>query len=73
MNGALRLSHVTLEHAPDAVLWIDAQADIRRVNRAACLLFGYRQNELLGAKISAFYADETQEAWRARWEKPLHC
>ena len=69
VNGALRLSHVTLEHAPDAVLWIDAQADIRRVNRAACLLFGYRQNELLGAKISAFYADETEEAWRARWEE----
>jgi PAS domain S-box-containing protein len=42
-----RLSHFTIETAADAILWIDTDFRIFRVNEAACQLFGYSRDELL--------------------------
>ena len=64
---ALELSQFTIEKAQDAVLWIDAEARIHRVNNAACRLFGYSRDELLGSKLYTFLPNEDEETWRTRW------
>ena len=46
----LRLSHFTIEQAPDAILWIDSDGHIHRVNDAVSRLFGFSRSELIGAK-----------------------
>lgn len=41
-----------IEHAPDAMLVLDADAVVRVVNDAVCDLFGYAESELLGQHLS---------------------
>ncbi len=65
----LQLSQFTIEKAQDAVLWIDADASIHRVNNAACRLFGYSREDMLQSKIYTFLPDETEQSWRERWEE----
>ena len=64
----LQLSQFTIEKAQDAVLWIGADACIHRVNNAACRLFGYSREEMLGSKIYQFLPNEDERNWRKRWE-----
>ncbi len=68
IESMLRLSHFTIEHAPDAVLWVDSTATIRRVNEAACRLFGYEKSELIGEKAYAFQPNEDDDMWQQRRE-----
>ena len=65
---ALELSKFTIEKAQDAVLWIDAEGHIHRVNNAACRLFGYSREELLGSEVYTLLPNETETSWRKRWE-----
>ncbi len=46
----LLLSHFTIEKDPDAILWIDSEDTVHRVNEAACLMVGYAPEEMLGKK-----------------------
>jgi len=68
LESMLRLSHFTIEHAPDAVLWVDSTGTIRRVNDAACQLFGYERTELIGEKVYRFRLHEDEHIWRRRHE-----
>jgi PAS domain S-box-containing protein len=52
--------------APDAILFVDAQRILRRVNRAACLLLGYSQEEMVGMPTSELYADPSDYRLQGR-------
>ncbi|MBN2415146.1 sigma 54-interacting transcriptional regulator [bacterium] len=65
----LRLSHFTIERAPDAVIWIGSDAEIHRINEAGCSLLGYSRDELVGRKIFDFSAQDNEHKFRKRWEQ----
>jgi formate hydrogenlyase transcriptional activator len=62
----LNLSHLSIEQAPDAILWIDSSGRIHRANRAACQLLGYSQDEFLSIDISKLHR-ESEKLWSERW------
>ena len=66
-EDVLRLSHFTIEHTPDAVLWIDSSAIIRHVNQAACVLFKHPREELTGKPVYTFHLNEDEPTWKQRW------
>jgi PAS domain S-box-containing protein len=63
----LRLLHFTVENLQEAIFWIDAQAKIIEVNRAACELYGYTAKELL--KITTFDLNPEMDLtkWKIHW------
>ena len=65
----MRLSHFTIEQAPDAILWLDSEGRIHRVNEAACQIFGYTRDEVIGVKAYELHPEENEELWRQRWAK----
>ncbi len=47
----LRLAQFMIDHAVDAIYWIDLQAKIIRVNKAASSMLGYSENELCAMTV----------------------
>ncbi len=68
-HNVLQLSHFTIEQSPDAIFWIDSEAIIHRVNKAAIEMFGYSEEELIGKKTYQFHPQENEKGWRKRWNK----
>ena len=66
-NNMMRLSHFTMEYAPDAIFWVDSEARIQRVNEMACRLFGYSHEEFLHKKVYELHPEESAEIWQKRW------
>ena len=64
-----RLSHFTIERAADAILWIDTDFRLFRVNEAACQLLGYTRDELLSATIYDILVDYSAERGARYWGK----
>ena len=62
-----RLSHFTIEKAADAILWIDTDFRLFRVNEAACQLFGYSRDELLSMTIYDILVDYSAERGARYW------
>ena len=65
----LRLTQFSVEHASDAVFWMDSQARIVYVNEAACLSLGRSREELLSLSIPDIDPHFPKEAWETHWEK----
>ncbi len=65
----LLFSHFSLERAPDAILWIDAEARCRQVNPAACRLLGYSPQELQAMQVHEFCPDHPLESWLEHWNQ----
>ena len=65
----LRLSHFTIEWAPDPILWLDHEGQIHRANEAACRLSGYSQDELVGMESHVLYREQDDGAWHESWSK----
>ncbi len=68
-EDAIQLSHFTIEHVPDAVMWLDADARICHVNQAACHLFGYGRDRLVNHQVYDLQLYEDQAGWQRHWEK----
>jgi PAS domain S-box-containing protein len=66
-EDALQLSHFTIEHVPDAVIWVNSDACIRHVNQAACQLFGYSREELIDQKVYTFHYYGNEQTWQQHW------
>ena len=49
-----RLSHFTIEQAPDAILWLDSEGHICHINDAATRMFGYSRDEIIGVKAYGY-------------------
>jgi len=65
----LRLAQFSLEHASDAVHWMNPQGRIVYVNQAACRSLGRSREELLSLSIPDIDPLFPKEAWDAVWAK----
>jgi PAS domain S-box-containing protein len=63
----LRLAQTSVEHASDAVSWLDSQGHILYVNEAACCSLGRSREELVLLSNTDIVPDLTAEAWATRW------
>lgn len=63
------LAQFTIERANDAILWHDCDARIQHVNPAACDLFGYSREELLGLTIQDINPSSTPKSWAMFWKE----
>ena len=65
----LRLTQFSLEHASDAVHWVNAQGFLVYVNEAACRSLGRSREELLSLSVAEIDPLVLKEGWPAIWEK----
>lgn len=63
----LRLSHFTIEQAPDMVLWLDAEGRIRRANEAACRTTGLARDDLLGRRLQDLIDGDGEGVFAGLW------
>ncbi len=63
----LRLSHFTIETAPDVVVWSDAEGRIHRINQAI-RRYGYTPEEFIGKKLYELFPAMKEKAFRERWK-----
>jgi PAS domain S-box-containing protein len=66
---ALRLTQFSVEHASDAIFWMDPQGQIVYVNDAACRSLECSQEELLALSIPDIDPLFPKEAWGTFWEE----
>jgi PAS domain S-box-containing protein len=65
---ALRLTQFSVEHASDAIFWMDPQGRLLYVNEAACRSLGWSREELLSLSIPDIDPLVTKDVWGANWE-----
>ncbi|MDP3092748.1 MAG: PAS domain S-box protein [Nitrospira sp.] len=63
----LRLTQFTIDHAVDAIYWIDPQATIVDVNEAASEMLGYSKDELCAMTVYDLNPDFQADRWPAFW------
>jgi len=66
---ALRLMQFSVEHASDAVFWMNPQGRIVYANEAACRSLERSREELLSLSISDIDPDFHPEPWDAGWQE----
>jgi diguanylate cyclase (GGDEF)-like protein/PAS domain S-box-containing protein len=64
----LRLTQFSVEHASDAIFWMDAQARIVYVNRATCRSLGFSREELVSRSIPDIDPLLPRETWGGFWQ-----
>lgn len=67
-EDALRLANFAIEHASDAIYWIDPGAGFIDVNEAACHMLGYTREELIGMTLGDIDPTFKFERWPGMWE-----
>ncbi|MFN8458929.1 MAG: PAS domain S-box protein [Anaerolineae bacterium] len=68
MEEALYLTRFSVEHAADAIHWLDEQGHIVDVNETACRSLGYSREELLHLSITDIDSRHTPETWQQAWQ-----
>ena len=68
-ESELRLTQLSLQHASDAVFWLDSLGQIVYVNDAVCRSLDRSREELLSVSISDIDPLFPKGAWEAFWEK----
>jgi PAS domain S-box-containing protein len=63
----LELTQFTVDHAVDAIYWVDPRAKILEVNDAACAMVGYSKDELCAMTVHDLNPDFPEERWPAFW------
>ena len=63
----LALTQFTIEHATEALFWIDAEGHIVNVNAAAAGLTGYARDELLTKRVWELEVNGSPERWSRIW------
>jgi PAS domain S-box-containing protein len=65
----LQRTRFTIDHAADAVFWIQPDASIVDANEAACRSLGYTREELLALKVEDVDVFYSAEEWPAHWSE----
>lgn len=63
------LSHFTIEHSPDPIIWFDQYAHIQRANPAACETYGYSAEEMTSITIHDLDPNYPKETWEEAWQE----
>lgn len=64
---AMYLAQLALDHAGDAIFWVDCTGHFIYVNHAACTSLGYTRDELLRLHISDIDRNVSPARWEAIW------
>jgi PAS domain S-box-containing protein len=65
--AALRMTQFSVDHAAEAVLWIDSDGQIRYANATAAASLQYDPAALVGTPVFALNDSWTAPAWREFW------
>jgi formate hydrogenlyase transcriptional activator len=65
----VKLLHATLENLSEAVYWVDAVGKIIRVNHTACVLSGFKREELIGMSLFILAPVINDSYWSEQWKK----
>jgi diguanylate cyclase (GGDEF)-like protein/PAS domain S-box-containing protein len=65
----LRLAQFSVEHASDAIFWMDSQAHITNVNDASCRSLGFSREEMLTRSIPDIDPLFPPEKWSSFWQE----
>ncbi|MCS6291671.1 MAG: PAS domain S-box protein, partial [Nitrospira sp.] len=65
----LRLTQFTIDHAVDAIYWIDPQANIVDVNEAAREMLGYSKEDLCTMTVHDLNPDFQADMWPGFWSE----
>lgn len=63
----LRKTQFAVDHAADAIYWVQADGRISYVNRAACRMLGYTHDELVTMSVPDIDPDFPSDVWPERW------
>jgi PAS domain S-box-containing protein len=69
LEQELRLAKFSVEHASDAVFWVDPHGRFVYANQASCRSLGYSREEFLSLSVSDVDPLVPQEAWEPIWEE----
>lgn len=69
LERTMRLSHFTIEHALDGVVWIDSEGRVYHVNETICRMFGRSRDEYIGAYIHEFHSEVNEKIWPEKWRE----
>jgi PAS domain S-box-containing protein len=65
----LLLAQFSIDHASDAITWLDSQGRIVYVNEETCRSLGRSRKELLSLTVADIDPDFPREAWEREWER----
>lgn len=65
---ALRLTQFSVDHAADAVFWVQPDGHVFYANNAASRLLGYSREELLSMRVPDFDVGMTVATWMTLWK-----
>lgn len=69
MEEMLQLTQFSVQQASDSIVWIDSDGKILSVNKAACHLLGYSEEELLSLSIYDIDPSYQVGNWQAHWQE----
>lgn len=69
IEAALYLTRFSVEHAADAIYWLDEAAQVVEVNETACRTLGYSRDELLQLSFYDITPGLSPEAWQEGWQR----
>jgi formate hydrogenlyase transcriptional activator len=67
LQRLLEFSNISVERAPDAILWVGSDGQIYRVNETACKLFDLTAEEIIGRKIYAINPEGDKKFFHDIW------
>ncbi|MBW8001815.1 MAG: PAS domain S-box protein [Planctomycetes bacterium] len=65
----LEMAQFAMDHATEAVFWMESDAHFIYVNKAACQVLGYSKKELLTMTIHDIDSDFSKEVWPDHWKE----
>lgn len=67
IEDKLRQTQFAVDHAADAVFWMNEDARFIYINDAACRSLGYSREELLAMTVHDIDAKSSADSWPERW------
>lgn len=67
VERSLRAAQVAVDHAPQALMQVAADGQIRYVNTSGCRLLGYSREQLLGMRIPELDSEVHLDEWPRWW------
>ncbi|MDH3602799.1 MAG: PAS domain S-box protein, partial [Candidatus Tectomicrobia bacterium] len=68
-EAQLQFMQFSVDHASDAIMWLDIEGRLINVNKATCRMLGYNRDELLSLSVFDIAPHVTPESWAASWER----
>ncbi len=69
VESMLQLTQFSVQQASDSIFWVDSDAKILGVNKAACHLLGYSEEELLSLSVHDIEPDYHADIWLTHWQE----